>query len=258
MESLINKLQKRRGQLSSLEKQVFDYVLRNPEKIQEMTVEQLANQLFISTATISRTAKRLGYKGFQELKYAITQYSKEVNQGLIVTDLQKSQSIIESIEKQISKTLKGIQSQDLDRIVEHLLQAESIEIFGVGGSLPNCIDMARKLTFLGKKANARIDWDEQQAISNNLTTNDLAVIISNSGETIHIIDYAMNLKKCDVPIVAIIGTTESHLEQIADYTLLGVVEMFYFQEIDLSSRVSLTLITDILLIQLAEKFNLEL
>lgn len=257
MDSLINKLQKQQANLSNLEKQVFEYILRNPEKIKEMTVEQLANQLFISTATISRTAKRLGFKGFQELKYAITQYSKGERKNIQVTDLSEYQSVLESIERQIAKTITGIRQQSLEEIIRLLEVAETIEIFGVGGSLPNCIDAARKLTFLGKRANARIDWDEQQAMSNNLTDKDLAIIVSNSGETIHIIDYALNLKKRDVPILAIVGTNESHLEKLSTHTLFAVVEMVYFGEIDLSSRASLTVLMDVLLIQLAKKIEKE-
>jgi DNA-binding MurR/RpiR family transcriptional regulator len=41
------------------------------------------------------------------------------------------------------------------------LTAAACEVFGVGGSFPICTDFARKLTFLGKKAYARSDWDEQ-------------------------------------------------------------------------------------------------
>ena len=68
MDSLISKLQKKKSTLSNLENQVLEYILANPLEVSESTIEQLADKLFISTATISRTAKHLGFKGFQELK----------------------------------------------------------------------------------------------------------------------------------------------------------------------------------------------
>lgn len=252
MQSLINKLQKKRPQLSELEKQVFDYILRNPTEIKQLTIDELATKLFLSTATISRTAKHLGFKGFQELKYAIDQYS-QTERGAREQTNPSVISLSQSIQFQLAQTLRLLQQAPIKEIVAALQAAQVIEIFGVGGSLPNCIEAARKLTFLGKKANARIDWDEQQAVSKNLSTKDLAIIVSNSGETIHIIEYALNLKQQQVPILAIVGTEDSHLEQLATYTLQASVDMIYFDEVDLSSRVSLSAILDILLIQLADK-----
>ncbi|WP_207871728.1 hypothetical protein DOK78_000124 [Enterococcus sp. DIV2402] len=256
MQSLINKLQKKRPQLSELEKQVFDYILRNPTEIKQLTIDELAAKLFLSTATISRTAKHLGFKGFQELKYAIAQYSqtergeRELTNPSII-------SLSQSIQLQLSQTLRLLQQAPIKEIVDALYHAKVIEIFGVGGSLPNCIEAARKLTFLGKKANARIDWDEQQAVSKSLSCDDLAIIVSNSGETIHIIEYALNLQQNNVPVLAIVGTENSRLETLATHTLQASVDMIYFEEVDLSSRVSLSAILDILLIQLAGRSSHE-
>ncbi len=43
-------------------------------------------------------------------------------------------------------------------------------------------DFARKLTFLGKKAYARSDWDEQAAAVKNLDGQDLAIFVSYRSE----------------------------------------------------------------------------
>ena len=256
MQSLINKLQKRRDQLSELERQVFDYILRNPQKIGLMTADEVAGELFISTATVSRTAKHLGFRGFQELKYAIAQYDdvEKAEQHDLRID-HDIKTIMASIENQLHQTFRLLQKEPLDEVVTKLFHAEKIEIFGVGGSLPNCIEAARKLTFLGKNASARIDWDELQAVSKSLTKKDAAIIVSNSGETIHLMEYARNLMANKVPIIAIVGTKNSTLAKLADYPLQVMVEMVYFDQVDLSSRVSLTAVTDILMMKLAEKMG---
>lgn len=256
MQSLINKLQKRRVQLSELETQVFDYIVRNPQKIEQMTAEQLAQELFISTATISRTAKHLGFKGFQELKYAIAQYSQveKGSEGTVTASSDINQLTV-SIETQLHATFEQLKKAPIAEVVDLIAKSRSIEIMGVGGSLPICIDTARKLTFMGKNASARIDWDELQAVSKSLTPEDLAIIVSNSGETIHVVEYANNLKANKVPFIAIVGTKDSHLEKMATYTLQAIVEMIYEEDVDLSSRVSLLAMLDILLIRVAEKIK---
>ncbi len=51
-----------------MKNQVLDYILTHMTEISSQTIYEVAQALFVSTATISRTAKHLGYRGFQELK----------------------------------------------------------------------------------------------------------------------------------------------------------------------------------------------
>ena len=83
-------------------------------------------------------------------------------------------------------------------------QSNTIEVFGLGGSFPICTDFARKLTFLGKKAFARSDWDEQEAAVSNLNQEDLAIFVSFTGETKGILSYAQIAQRQQVPIISII------------------------------------------------------
>lgn len=46
-------------ELSNLEKQVLDYFLKKPEIIATHTLEEIAEKVFVSTATISRTCKKV-------------------------------------------------------------------------------------------------------------------------------------------------------------------------------------------------------
>ncbi|MCO8294356.1 MurR/RpiR family transcriptional regulator [Tetragenococcus halophilus] len=256
MHTLQNKLLKKRPQLSELEKQVLDYILQNSNIITKMSANLLAKELFISPATISRTAKHLGFNGFQELKYAFAQDEQGLESTEKTLYSQQLADLGASIELQLHETLEKFKQIPLEEIVVYLKKARVVELFGMGGSSPNCIHAARKLTFLGKTANARIDWDELQVTSKILTSEDFAIIVSISGETPSVIEYAANLKQQNVPTLAIIGTKHSRLETLATYTIQAVVDMVYFDEVDLSSRVPFSAILDILLIQFAKSLGL--
>ncbi|MBE8863226.1 MurR/RpiR family transcriptional regulator, partial [Enterococcus faecium] len=71
--SLIALLEKKRSSLSKIENEILDYILLHLSDIGTKTIYEVSDDLFVSTATISRTAKHLGYQGFKELKYAIDQ-----------------------------------------------------------------------------------------------------------------------------------------------------------------------------------------
>lgn len=69
------KLIAKRKDLSKLESQVLEYILKYPNKVAELTIDGFANEIYISTATVSRTRKKLVFKGYQQLKYALDQYN---------------------------------------------------------------------------------------------------------------------------------------------------------------------------------------
>ena len=244
-------------ELSRIEKSILKYCLRNIEEVSAMTAEELAKETFTSQATISRMAKKLGFKGFQEFKFAIKNYDKQEKSYVTANHSIDFEERIKSVVKQLSNSLYHLKESQIDEIAFLINQSQAIEFFGVGGSMPVCLAAARKLSFLGKRSNARIDWDELTVMANNLTSDDLAIVVSHSGETVGILSYASKLVKKKVPIVAIVGAPNSTLESMADYTLFAEMSAIYFDDIDLSSRISLSGVLDILLIQYAEKYYQE-
>ena len=233
-EGLIALLEKKRNHLSKIENQVLDYILTHMTEISSQTIYEVAQALFVSTATISRTAKHLGYRGFQELKYAIVQ---SVQSESTESD---SRSFQQMDEAKVAEMLKMIE------------RANTIEVFGVGGSFPICTDFARKLTFLGKKAYARSDWDEQAAAVKNLDGQDLAIFVSYTGETKGILAYARVAQEQQVPMISLISTKGSTLEKLSTTTLFAKGTTRYHQRVDLSSRIAVICLFDTVLLMYAE------
>ena len=80
--------------LTTTEQSVYSYILSNEEKVSYMRIRDLAEATHVSTATILRLIKKLGYDGFVEfrttLKYKVNEvseldlneeYLKEFNTG---------------------------------------------------------------------------------------------------------------------------------------------------------------------------------
>src|SRR5699024_12160242 len=47
-----------------------------------------------------------------------------------------------------------------DELIQLIYKSNHIEFFGMGSSLPICVEGARKMTFANRIATARSDWDE--------------------------------------------------------------------------------------------------
>lgn len=187
----------------------MNYIINHLSIIRTKTIDEVANELFVSTATISRTAKHLGYQGFKELKYAINQARYVENQE---ENIPRFQLITNRMISNVTEIFQQLSERKIKQLIALIDQSHTIEVLGLGGSFPICTDFARKLTFLGKKAFASSDWDEQKAAINNLNQKDLAIFISFTGETTGILTYAQIACKRKIPIVSIVSTNGSSLE----------------------------------------------
>lgn len=228
--------------LSSLEEKVFDYFIHNQKEILDISLQELSDKIFISAATISRTCKKLGYSGFQEFQYSFKQFSH--NPTVDLDDFSGESNYIKKVMNDIQNNTNLISKDQLTKIVEYLFQSNFVEIFGMGRSYSVCREGASKLTFSGRITSARSDWDEQAAVAKYLTKNDLAILVSISGETTDLIKNAKTLKENDVPIIAIVGTSGSTLMEYADLFVHIDITPTYVNEVDVSSHFLFSILFD--------------
>lgn len=247
MDFFLKQLNSKRDQLRHLEKQVLDYMIQNPEDVLTMNIEKLAQAVYVSTATVSRACKQLGYRGFQDLKFSLSK-SRNVRERKEKSEIVHLSSHITRMTVEWNQTLELINEADISRAVKIIKASQQVEFFGMGASYPTCVEAARKFMFAGCMCTARADWDTLYHLAQNLTADDLAIIVSSSGETNRIIELARTLKSNETTIISIVGHDHSTLEGISDLTLRGSVEACYYGEIDMTSRFLLSIILDLLVL----------
>lgn len=257
MNILFKKLKLKAANLSELERAFLDDVMAHPELFISSTIDVVAKRLFISTATISRCCKQLEFAGYQQFKFAVAQALENEVEQLIDVKTESLMSQGQRIEREIAATIANLSANNITEAVNHLIASRSIEFFGVGASLPLCLEASRKLTFAGKLSSARSDWDELEIVSQTLTSADLAIIISYSGETEHVIRYATALNERKVPIISLIGNRNSSLEKRSVVTLRANVTNAYYGELDMSSRIPFHVVLELLLLEYLKATGVE-
>ncbi|NBA63363.1 MurR/RpiR family transcriptional regulator [Enterococcus mundtii] len=253
MNQFYKRIQYKFSELNQVEKNILDYCLHQSRKVSSMTAEELASETFTSQSTITRMAKKLGFKGFQEFKFALKSYRslEETSDSTDVSD--EFKPLINEILRQFTETLEKIEPKQIDRAVHMIKEAQRIELFAVGQSIPVAVSLNRKLHFLGKNVGHSTDWDELRAVSKQLGEGDLAIFISHSGETLGMLDYAKRLKDRNVPLLSFIGQPTSSLEELSTVAFIAEMLTIYHQNIDLSPRVSMDILLDILMIHYAKQ-----
>lgn len=61
------------GELSAIERRIADYLVENPLGVRDQSSQQLANTLAVSQSSVVKFAKRLGFRGYPDMKLSISE-----------------------------------------------------------------------------------------------------------------------------------------------------------------------------------------
>src|SRR5699024_11874605 len=113
MQSFMKRLVQHRDSLSKLEVEVLDYISHFPEKVVSLTLSQAADLMYVSTATISRTCKKLGFEGFQDFKFQLHLYLKDGSQDEKYLTSPDIQNYVKRYENDLYEVLKSLYENNL-------------------------------------------------------------------------------------------------------------------------------------------------
>ncbi|MDA5560832.1 MurR/RpiR family transcriptional regulator [Exiguobacterium sp. MMG028] len=230
--------------LSKKEQRIADYILKQPEQIIHHTINQVADDLDVAESTVFRFCQRVGFKGYQALKIALASDVvaplQDIHEDITEKDtvLEIAEKIFSTNGKTIESTRQILEGTSLEKTVELFLGARRIEFFGSGGSAVVALDAYHKFVRSGLQVSAMLESHMQLMSASQLTTDDVAVVISHSGASKETLDIAKLLKEKGVPTVAITNYAKSPLSKIADVSLYTVSQETAFRSEALASRIA--------------------
>lgn len=231
--------------LNNTEKKIIDYILERTSTFNNIKITDIANDLFISSNTVIRLCKKLGYTGFSQLKYEIVNFNTTL-------DTKEITSSNFSLHDSVIKTLSLNKSEDIQAIVKLICTSNRIVIFSLGLSQYPAIAFSKKLQYLKKMCLVPSDRDENILFANNIEEDDLAIIISNSGSTDIIKKISGIVKTKNVPIISLTGFSQNFLSQTSDISLYAYLKEHKLNNHDLTSRLGFNILLDLIFDELIE------
>lgn len=238
------------NEMGKAEKQIADWIEKNPGKIISLSIVELAERCKCSEATIVRFSKRLGLSGYQELKISL---AAESGKEAVSTNITAEDSAYEMYEKvcndiycSLEKTKKSLNSKDMSLAAERICNANKIVVFGLGNSASVALDMSHKLMRAGLNAYAYSDNHMQVIAASHLEENDIAIAISHSGSSKDIVDATKTAKEHGASIIAITNSGKSPLLRHSDIVLSTSADETQYNILALNSRIAQLAIVDAL------------
>jgi len=127
--------------LTRTEREFSDYVNSNPHKTAFMSLREVAEKSGVSRPTIIEFFRKLGFENFQEFRTSIQNFYKQHIDSYKASSItfKKIKTLTELIDatveietKSLRRMKENISENDLSKIAENILNANSVYIFGPG------------------------------------------------------------------------------------------------------------------------------
>src|SRR5699024_6258907 len=209
------------------EKNAANYILQFPEEVIRLSIKELSEKSQSSQAAIIRLCRSICVSGFQDLKVRIagdiqTNELFNYNYQEISSD-EASDSLIEKISQKnihsIMETLKILDKTGVEKAIEVLDIAKRIDFYGAAASQIIAHDAQQKFLRINKYCTAYEDAHMQLTSSITLTEKDVAVGISYSGETNHVISSIKNANEKKATTIGITRYGKNTLGDLVDVHL---------------------------------------
>lgn len=214
--------------LNELELSLYNYIMKNSEKVVYMRIRELAKEAHVSTTTILRFCKKLDCEGFTEFKLKFKMYLEESNRRELTDN---TSMIIDFLKKSQSEEY----NYKLNTVCNEINKAENIIFMGIGFSGILSKYAARYFSVIGKRS-IYID-DPFYPLPVDTSENYICIAISVSGETSEVIDNINKLKQKGSKIISITNNENSTLAKISDLNISYYVQQEKIGNYDITTQI---------------------
>ncbi|MGB3716849.1 MAG: MurR/RpiR family transcriptional regulator, partial [Candidatus Promineifilaceae bacterium] len=164
------------------------YFIDHEDVVAFASTGQIAEQTGASAATVVRFCRALGYEGYPDLQAAVRsqlpQYrtavqklAERITDGNLTEHLPAQ--IAQANTNNTQRTLAQVSDSQLTNVVDAIIRARNVRIFGSGLSAAAAISAEHALSVLGFAAQACTDGGMSQLLEiSRLTDQDLVIVIS--------------------------------------------------------------------------------
>lgn len=238
--------------MSETMRKIARLLLSDPTAPLRMSITELASRAGTSPATVTRFCRTLGYDGYVQFRVAVaTDVGRTPTRVEIGTAFHPADEPRDVLRTLLSGHVSSLQSTaaivDLEaaaRVAHAIAHCRQVDLYGTGGSAVVAAEMEHRFYRIGVNTHAWADVHTGLASASMLGPSDVALGISNSGETVETIEMLARARANGALAVAITNRRNTPLEAVADECLLASVPHQYLHPADLSTKHAQLLVLD--------------
>lgn len=247
-----------RCEFSNSEKVIIEFIINKKLAIKDMTTKDIANATYTSPSTLIRIAHKMGFNGWNELKEAYLKEEEYLQSHFCDIDanypFQNNDTImsiaskIATLKKEsIDDTLSLITHDDLQKAVQIIRKASSIQLFAVSNNLYISREFKHNMNRIRKRVDICSTQGELVYTACTCDPKSCALVISYSGETPILKRTVLALKAQNIPIIAITNIGDNTVARLSDCVLkICTREKLYSKIATFSTDSAITYLLDVI------------
>ncbi|TXJ46810.1 MurR/RpiR family transcriptional regulator [Brachyspira pilosicoli] len=205
-------------------KKISNYILSNPKEVIKLTALDISKNCGVSSASVVRFAKDIGFKGLDELKISIASKNSDDDNKYNINTIISADDNVEELCDKIMLLIKSsnedffyqLDKDALERAFKLIRKARNIYMLGIGASSLSAYDLFHKL----KRANFNAFFYEDAHLNaeffNYLTEEDVVIAFSYSGRSNEVIYPVKIASSKNASIIAVTRKKTNYLSKMAD------------------------------------------
>lgn len=200
---------------TTVEKNIADFFIQNRKKM-DFSAKTVAEQLFVSEASLSRFAKKCGYRGYREFVYQYEESFVEKPESMTGN----TRMVLNVYQELLNKTYSLVDEAQIARISKYLNHASRVFVCGIGSSGLAAREMKLRFMRIGVDIDSIQDSDlmRMQAVFQNPTC--LVFGVSISGEKEEVVYLLKEAHKRKARTVMVTAENKERLYEFCDEVLL--------------------------------------
>lgn len=207
--------------LTPAETEIAAFVMRHKEEVTDLSIQQLEEQIHVSKSAVHRFCKKIGLKGFNELKVSLARdLAERASENQVIdtnypfgaqdTQREIAQKLLKLYEEAIKDTYHYIDPVEMQRVTRLLYRSKIIDIYTHAHNLNVAENFQDKMLTIGRTVNCPRSFYKQRLQVLASDPDHAALVLSYSGKATFIEPIIKMLREKRVPVI-LIGKAGSNL-----------------------------------------------
>ena len=237
----------RLDKLSGTERNVFNFVIKNMHRVKDMSIRELAAECYVSTTTLFRLVKKLGFEGYSEFVAAIRQTEAD-SRRIDIPDVVFGADYQSSYLKNITEAVQVITPEKKETFDRIMSRYPKICILAQGLSQDVGWYFYRLLTTCGYE----VEFPEQEyqfkAMLRRIKRDDVLLVLSYTGSNQAVIRQIEEIFAIATPtIISITRADNNVIQNMSDLNLYMFADEVRYLGSDVTSRCGMIAILESLM-----------
>ena len=213
-------------ELRKSDRRVGEHVLSDPQAALAATVAETARRAGVSEPTVMRFCTALGFEGFQDFKlklaHSVALGVPATQSVLDATDTPRklTDKVFDYTMTSLDWARSQLDHEAVARAIDLLAAAHRIEFFGFGASGIVAADAQQKFPLFGVPCTVHSDSHQQFIAASMMQPGDVAVAISNTGQTAALLDIVRSARQTGATVIGISGREGSRMSRLCHCLLI--------------------------------------